>query len=293
MKKLFILLLFVFKVAVSAQSIAINTNGSAANAAAILELTSTTKGFLPPLMTESQRNAIVLPLAGLQVWCTNCGTSGEMQIYNGTTWTNLLGGAATSLTCGAFVSATVFKVFMCHNLGADTSADPNVPVQAIHGNYYQWGRSAVVANASATSGGISGWNITDASNGAWADGNKTANDPCPLGFRVPTFLQWNYIATSPTVNFISRTGTWTASATNFGSAIHFGATAGAKSLTLPAPGFRHDTTGALFSRGSYGFYWSSTESGSYGTKLSFYETGVIADDGSYRTYGFSVRCVSE
>ena len=41
-----------------------------------LDVTSTSKGFLPPRMTRLQRNAIVSPVAGLIVWCTDCGTAG-------------------------------------------------------------------------------------------------------------------------------------------------------------------------------------------------------------------------
>lgn len=60
-----------------------------------LDITSTNKGFLPPRMTYIQRNAIAAPVAGLQVWCTNCGTSGEQQVYNGVRWTNMIGGTAS------------------------------------------------------------------------------------------------------------------------------------------------------------------------------------------------------
>ena len=41
---------------------------------AILELNSTTKGFLMPRMTEAQRNAIVAPATGLQVYNTDSNT---------------------------------------------------------------------------------------------------------------------------------------------------------------------------------------------------------------------------
>ena len=67
------------------------------DASALLELESTTKGFLPPRTTEAQRNAIAAPVAaGLIVWCTNCGTDGELQVYNGTNWTNMVGDTASN-----------------------------------------------------------------------------------------------------------------------------------------------------------------------------------------------------
>jgi hypothetical protein len=67
------------------------------NASAQLEVASTTKGFLPPRMTASERDAISTPAAGLVLWCTNCGITGELQLYNGTAWTNSIGGAATAV----------------------------------------------------------------------------------------------------------------------------------------------------------------------------------------------------
>jgi hypothetical protein len=53
-----------------AQSVAINTD--AADVSAILDLQSTTSGFLPPRMTAAQRDDIVNPVAGLQIWCSDC-----------------------------------------------------------------------------------------------------------------------------------------------------------------------------------------------------------------------------
>jgi hypothetical protein len=73
---------------------------SVASASAVLEASSTTQGFLPPRMTYAQRNAISSAIAGLVVWCSNCGSSGELQVYNGTTWTNMIGGAVAPYTIG-------------------------------------------------------------------------------------------------------------------------------------------------------------------------------------------------
>jgi hypothetical protein len=50
-----------------------------------LNVESTTRGFLPPRMTTTQKNAIGTPAAGLQVYDT---TLNQMSYYNGTTWIN-------------------------------------------------------------------------------------------------------------------------------------------------------------------------------------------------------------
>ncbi|MEI6679534.1 MAG: FISUMP domain-containing protein [Mariniphaga sp.] len=76
--------------------IGINADGAAPAGSAILDVSSTTKGFLPPRMTYAQKAAIAGPIAGLMVYCTNCGTAGELQVFNGTTWTNVIGNAATA-----------------------------------------------------------------------------------------------------------------------------------------------------------------------------------------------------
>jgi hypothetical protein len=45
-------------------------------------------------LTRDQRTATASPYAGQIIWCNNCGPSGELQVYNGTAWTNWCGGAA-------------------------------------------------------------------------------------------------------------------------------------------------------------------------------------------------------
>ena len=93
-----IILVLVFSANAFSQSpgIAINTNGSTPHASAMLDVSSTTKGFLPPRMTNTQKSAIATPLAGMIIWCSDCGSLGELQIYNGTSWTNFVGGAPSA-----------------------------------------------------------------------------------------------------------------------------------------------------------------------------------------------------
>ena len=108
----------------SVELMRINGNGavgigtSTPSAAAALELNSDSKGFLPPRMSASQILLINAPAAGLMVWCTNCGTQGEMKVYHGSSWTSLTGGIslgapgapiigkATAGNAQAFVSFT-------------------------------------------------------------------------------------------------------------------------------------------------------------------------------------------
>lgn len=61
-------------------------NTTSVNASAILQSDSTTKGFLPPRMTTTQKNAIATPAAGLVVYDT---TTNKLCCYDGTTWNDL------------------------------------------------------------------------------------------------------------------------------------------------------------------------------------------------------------
>jgi hypothetical protein len=60
--------------------------GATLNASAILQADSTTRGFLPPRMTTTQKNAISSPASGLMVYDTD---TNKLCCYNGTSWNDL------------------------------------------------------------------------------------------------------------------------------------------------------------------------------------------------------------
>lgn len=62
-------------------NIAIGTSADVPSA--ILNVNSTTKGFLPPVMSTTQRNAISAPATGLMIYNQ---TTGKINFYNGTSW---------------------------------------------------------------------------------------------------------------------------------------------------------------------------------------------------------------
>ena len=53
------------------------------NASSILQVTSTTQGFLPPRMTTTQKNAIATPATGLVIYDT---TLNKLALYTGAAW---------------------------------------------------------------------------------------------------------------------------------------------------------------------------------------------------------------
>jgi hypothetical protein len=61
-------------------------NTTSVQASAILQADSTTKGFLPPRMTTTQKNAIATPATGLMVMDI---TTLKLCVYNGSSWIDL------------------------------------------------------------------------------------------------------------------------------------------------------------------------------------------------------------
>jgi uncharacterized protein (TIGR02145 family) len=96
MKKTLLFLALVASVISQAQ-VAVGTSTATMNGSAQLEITSNNKGFLPPRMTQAQRNDIITPAQGLIVYCTNCGPVGEAQVFNGNAWTNICGSPALGI----------------------------------------------------------------------------------------------------------------------------------------------------------------------------------------------------
>ena len=78
---------------VSAQAVLkVGNNLNSIQSKAVLEIESTTKGFLPPRMTNIQLTAMG-NVEGMISWCTDCtSTSGsKLMINTGTEWVSLLG----------------------------------------------------------------------------------------------------------------------------------------------------------------------------------------------------------
>src|SRR5688572_10190336 len=135
---------------------------------AVLDLTSTAKGFLPPRMTKAQRNGIATPPAGLLIWCSNCGVSGQLNVYDGTGWTNMIGGIPFGFAVGdSYGGGKVAYILM--------PGDPGYVAGQIHGliaatsnqsTSTQWGCvGTIIPGADGTALGTGNQNTIDIVNG--------------------------------------------------------------------------------------------------------------------------------
>lgn len=101
------------------------SNVSTPSTSALVNLTSTTQGFLAPVMTTTQKLAITSPATGLQVYDTNMGC---ICYYNGTAWVNqptISTGTAAPTTTPTkigdeFVDTTNKKIYFATGTSAST-----------------------------------------------------------------------------------------------------------------------------------------------------------------------------
>jgi uncharacterized protein (TIGR02145 family) len=300
MKKIFSVLLLTFFLAqTSIAQVGIGTNTPAASAQ--LDVTSTERGFLVPRMSSTERNAIVSPANGLQIYNT---TTGCLNYFNINAWYEVCGTIingiypAGSVFCSAGPTAivdvtnpTTGKTWMDRNLGATQVATSSTDAAA-YGDLYQWGRgtdghqcrtSAITYTVS--TGDQPGnalfilqpnqtpydWR-NPGNNNLW-QGQFGINNPCPTGYRIPTEIELNNERLS-----------WS----SYNSIGAFGSV-----LKWTKAGYREFGVGDILDAGNTGFYYSSNVSSSAGSSryLVFGSTFTAYIGDGWREYGCSVRCI--
>lgn len=182
------------------------------------------------------------------------------------------------------VEGTGGRVWMDRNLGASRAAESKDDAQS-YGSLFQWGRSAdghqnrdseTTVVKSSTPQPSHGDFITgsgdwqNSSNILW-EGVNGENNPCPVGYRIPTTQEWQSEIDG---------GNWSNRDDAFNSP-----------LKLPSAGLRSGGTGGLFQEGNEGRYWSSAfDENVNATEFRF--TSGVNDFNTQRIEGYSVRCIS-
>jgi uncharacterized protein (TIGR02145 family) len=178
------------------------------------------------------------------------------------------------------------KIWMDRNLGATRVATSSSDAVSF-GDLYQWGRakdghqsrtSATTTTLSSTDNpgnanfiyASKNWRSTENKN-LWA-GVSGTNNPCPVGFRLPTEAEWEAERTSWTSNNVAG--------------------AFSSPLKLPAAGNRNNDNAVIGEVGTVGYYWtSSTSLNKDEVKSIRFYNNTAAITISYPADGGSVRCI--
>jgi hypothetical protein len=102
-----------FYLPTQAQSVTIDPSN--ATAGHIIEAKSTKKGLLMPVMNQTQRTALNTPVAGVQIYCTNCSGGAGPYTYNGSVWVPMFNTAGITYVIGQ--SAQGGKIFYVDDTG--------------------------------------------------------------------------------------------------------------------------------------------------------------------------------
>ena len=119
--------------------------------------------------------------------------------------------------------------------------------------------------------------------------DKTGNDPCPTGWRVPTWKELyalgsgNHSSLETTASGIE--GMWFSGDKPYSPSV--------AAVFLPAAGERLCDTGVEMYRNQRGYYWASAPNGVSAFCLYFYYGDARTDMSMARANGLSLRCVKE
>lgn len=170
-------------------------SGSVPDNSAILDLQSTTKGFIPPKMSSLQRKAITSPAAGLIVFDTDLS---QLYLYDGISWQPLVGGGSTNALFPNQVSPPAADQKSYAQFGIDVD---------IYGNYAVIGAPGVNNGTILNTGAIYVYKKSTA--GSWLQVAKLYASDSQLGayFGASVAINGNYIVVgSPAKNVSSFSG---------------------------------------------------------------------------------------
>ena len=279
MKKLLCMLSLSLLFSIADAQVGIGTLNPAASAQ--LEVQSTSKGFLPPRMTLAQRDAMPAPVAGLQIWCTNCGNSGETQVYNGMQWTNIIGGVAASLPiagigiCGhIWMSKNLDVAFYRNGDPIPKMTDPAAWAALTTGAYCYYNNDSITYAASY--GKLYNWYALNDIRGL-----------APAGWHVPNAGEFQSLTLCTTGGAIKQVGTisWASPNTGANNNTHFTA----------LPGGSRNPQGTFFDIGFWGSFWGAAEFNSTNGNFFYlsYNNSLLQPMNFPKNNGLSVRCIKD
>ena len=278
------LLILIIQLSAFSQNIAINEDGSQPHASAILDVQSTSKGFLTSRMNDPQMNAIASPVNSLMIYntTTNC-----LHYYDGTNWQMLQTNECITVVDIEDNKYNAVKIgnqyWMSENLkstkyadGTDISTVGTLQDNGVYGYVYGW--NAVMNGASSSSATPSG-----------------VQGVCPDGWHVPSDAEWTALETTLGAANAGRKlkkydNLWTQNSSHSNAGYNDDNASGFNALP---GGF---WSGAFGNQNGHAYFWTTTEvDGTHAKnfRLAYDVATLINETTALKTTAFSVRCVRD
>ena len=235
---------------------------SEVSVSAVLEASSTTQGFLPPRMTIAQRSVIASPAQGLMIYCTNCGSYGEPQYYNGSAWLNFAGIASAKATSTITLTIGTYTY-------TGSAQGPNEATNTGTGTSYTYsyaGTGSTTYSSSATLATNAGTYSVTVTLAASSDGNYNSSSSSAeftIAKAIPTVTAtigtYTYTGSAQGPNEATNTGTGTSYTYSYAGT---GSTTYSSSATLATNAGTYSVTVTL-AASSDGNYNSSSSSAEF------------------------------
>jgi uncharacterized protein (TIGR02145 family) len=298
---------------------------------AALEVKSTTSGLLPPRMTTAERDLINSGVwtEGLTIYNTDTKC---LELYNGTDWISICDGSVVTTpppplpgntTCAtAIISVTpctAAEISSGINGGSlgdkfNNGAGGTYSVVEIGGQC--WMQENIDVNPTGSPAHVSntdtGWYAyysttyqavgegtlmqwSAAMNGATTE---RAQGVCPTDWHIPSDCEWMYLENSLGMTTAEQQLTGLRDSGTVGSKLstltNNGGGTNSSGFTALLAGYR-STNGTFLSRGTFGYWWSSSETSAINAHYRFlYSIQVGVYRGSTnKVPGFSVRCLKD
>lgn len=269
--------------------VGISASGETPDNAAMLDVSSPDKGFLPPRMSSVQMNAIINPPAGLMIFNTTVGT---ICWFDGTVW--VAGRNKDGTICGAITlegneyQAVIIgtQCWFTQNLNVGVMIDStqnqtnnqvlekhcyndSVELCDLFGGLYQWGE---MMNYVEVTGG---------------------QGICPVGWHIPSTADLNVLR-DYAGGYYQAGGALKGTSPMFWDPPNTAAT-DFYFFNLCGAGYRNSANTSYYQLRQNGMIWTSNQFSVDLAKrfMASYLSSSFSQGDTYKTDGFSVRCVKD
>ncbi len=244
-----------------------------------LEVSSTTKGLLPPRMTTTQRDAITSPAAGLIIFNT---TNNGLEIKTSLGWISLSASSADALPTiqigtQKWMSKNLDVAFYRNGDPIPQVTDPTVWAALTTGAWCYYNNDSTQGTRY---GKLYNW--------------YAVNDPrglAPTGWHIPSDAEWSALSTTLGGDAVAG-GKMKEAGTPHWASPNTAGNNNSGFAGLPG-GYRNN--GSFIGVTTTGYWWSATESStSYAWfRYLYYDVGIIGRSISSKPSGLSVRCLRD